>query len=147
MNDALARAIEGLRRRIDVFPEDWDARLLLADAYADAGEVAREHGQRWQVEHQRHPSLGEDGWSWVDEVLPVPEGVPMQALRLATGACLVRLNYRTWRTQREAEDAIADALWSLAILETAQAARQRLAEKGFWATAYSMGEDGEVRLH
>lgn len=41
-------------------PEDWVARMILADALEDCGEPLLAAGQRWQAENHKYPSNGDN---------------------------------------------------------------------------------------
>jgi hypothetical protein len=47
--------IAGLVAALEINPANWSARLLLADAYSDAGLGVLEAGQRWQVRRRKRP--------------------------------------------------------------------------------------------
>lgn len=57
--------IEHLQSMIDANSEDWDTRLVLADAMEDADDQVGAFGQRWQVENEKRPEpsgLGNYFW-------------------------------------------------------------------------------------
>lgn len=114
MSDA-ADAIEALEKRLDANAEDWACRLILADAYAEAGNARMEYCQRWMVEYRRRPFRSErfSDYSWMhpkstaewygSELFPdVWKAMGMRPIDSA--------NYHT---RREAESALADALQRL----------------------------------
>lgn len=75
--ETLLRVVEIQNATLDGQPDDWDARGILADAYAELGCTVLEFGQRWQVAHKRHPCFRPDWvpfmgtersprWLWTD---------------------------------------------------------------------------------
>ena len=49
-------------------PEDWPARLVLADWYEDRGDYVNAEGQRWQVANKRRPWVDGMHVSWCGSV-------------------------------------------------------------------------------
>ena len=60
-------AIQAMQGDLDGNPADWGLRLVLADAYEDAGDLKRAELQRWLVRYERHP-VKYEWWSWYHEV-------------------------------------------------------------------------------
>jgi hypothetical protein len=59
----LSANVEGLQRVLDEKPADWETRLVLADALAQAGDIVGETAQRWMAARYLHPK--NDGtWDW-----------------------------------------------------------------------------------
>lgn len=119
MTDDLARAIEAYQAILDNDPADWATRLLLADAYADAGDPVREYGQRWQVENHKRPYLDGDGGNWSSNLGPTPCYIQRDIFKFLTHwHRSISDSWRAWPTRREAEDALAEALQQTAIIQT-----------------------------
>lgn len=48
-------------------PEDWNRRLILADALEEAGQDILAAGQRWQAEHQKKPLFTGMVYRWYND--------------------------------------------------------------------------------
>jgi hypothetical protein len=73
MNNDLA----AIHAHLDLFPEDWETRLILADLYEDLGDTNRSEMQKWLVKYEKRPcspelrikfwltlSENEPMWTW-----------------------------------------------------------------------------------
>jgi hypothetical protein len=56
--------IHGLRATLEDNPGDWDTRLVLADALAEAGDRVGELAQRYMAEQRIHPSQVNSSCFW-----------------------------------------------------------------------------------
>lgn len=59
-------AIDRLRAVVHAKPDDWQARLILADALEDGGDYIGANGVRWQAENKNYPckGFGEGRYGW-----------------------------------------------------------------------------------
>jgi hypothetical protein len=112
--------IRALGAALNLTPDDWAARLVLADLLEEEHETTAAQGQRWQAENETHPHhyLSFNGgdapfpWAWVSEDGPsdaLPHaGLPEEVRR--------EVGFREWtayHTRRAAEDSLACALTRL----------------------------------
>lgn len=123
----MATTIESLQAVLDTEPNNWQTRLVLADALDEdaGGESPLGYAQRWMAQHQRTPNL--DGtWDWwcfqttcklealqdLHQFNHVDEATfkTMEASTKTSGwdgNCA----YKEYPGRREAEDDLAQALW------------------------------------
>ncbi len=67
MVSLLYLVLSEMEKHLDSHPDDWNVRLILADALEDAGEDKRAEFQRVLVKRKKHPTYGQsldDVWDW-----------------------------------------------------------------------------------
>jgi hypothetical protein len=121
----MAADIEAMERVLDSEPGNWEQRLVLADAYEEAGDEAMAFAQRWMAAKRRKPFkgaslfgevMGEATWEWWSK--PGMEAVkestiwePVIYQRLTQYKFKAGNDqYREWKTRSDAEKALAKAL-------------------------------------
>lgn len=60
--------IQAIRKHLESKPDDWQARMELADLYEELGDLDRSKTQRWLIKHRKYPDYGPvrrlTGWFW-----------------------------------------------------------------------------------
>jgi len=108
---------------LDLNPDDWDTRLILADLHEELGDLPRATVQRWLVKHLRHPTRYRSNapaywhdtrWDWwfeftFEDSWRSPGRLPLRIFDVIKmpGSCI-------YKTRQQAED---DLLRVLELLE------------------------------
>jgi hypothetical protein len=107
--------IEALERALDADPADWDARMVAADAYEEAGDADMAFAMRWMAKNERHPvtRIGFGWYGWTSPAFKDCSELPKELLM----ALIAGVDDSNWRhksrcygSRRDAERALADAL-------------------------------------
>jgi hypothetical protein len=110
--------IRALEAALDLAPDDWAARLVLADLLEEAHETTAAQGQRWQAENEIRPHHYRGGtrdddapfpWVWTSEG-GLPDALPHAGLPDDVRQEIGLGEWRAYRTRRAAEDDLAAAL-------------------------------------
>lgn len=100
------QTLDALHARLDVHPDDWSTRLVLADLLTDLGRDDEAACQRWMVWCGRRPwhSVSAGWWVWyfaLEGPANLRTHLPLHVYKRVS---------RVYKTRRAAESALLEAL-------------------------------------